>query len=113
MKDPKKVTASKRLAEWHRSNKEKLAQAAKAQESEPKLTPSQAYGVGAVIAVGMFGLLGYYIYQSKKGDNNAIKVTPVRSVEVQTQKCANKFEMEKSNPFPEENAKRNSQKLRN
>ena len=32
----------------------------KAQNSEPKL--SQAYGVGAVIAVGALGLIGYHIY---------------------------------------------------
>ena len=48
-KDPKKVAQGKTLAEWNHRNKENLAQAAKDQESEPKL--SQAYGVGAVIAV--------------------------------------------------------------
>ena len=40
MKDPKKVAAGKRLAEFNRANKEELAQAAKDQESEPKLTSS-------------------------------------------------------------------------
>ena len=90
MKDPKKVAQGKRLVERNCKNKEKLAQAAKDQESEPKL--SQTYGVGVVIAVGAFGLLGYYIYQSllsKKEDNNAAKVTQFRSVEVQTPKRAN------------------------
>ena len=94
MKDLKKVAVGKTLAEYNRRKKEKLAQVTKTQESEPKLTLSQTYGVGAVIAVGVLGLLDYYIYQSKKGDNNAAKVNPVRSVEVQTQKRANKFEME-------------------
>ena len=91
-KDPKKVAASKRLDEWNRNNKEKLAQSAKTQQSEPKLTSSQAYGVGAVMAVGVLGLLGYYVYQSRKGDTSkdATKVTPVRDI----QKRANKFEME-------------------
>ena len=90
MKDPKKVAAGNRLAEWNSKNKENLTQPDEAQESEPKL--SQAYSVRAVIAVVVLGLLCYYIYESKKDDNNHIKVTPVRSVE--TQKSANKFEME-------------------
>ena len=64
-KNPKKVAAGKRLAECNRRNKEKLAWVAKAQESEPKLS----YGVGAVISVVLLGLLGYYIYESKKADN--------------------------------------------
>ena len=94
-KDPRKVTAGKGLAEW-RCNKDKLAQAAKTRENEPKLTSSQAYGIGTVVAVEVLGLLGYYIYQYRKGDTlkDADKVTPIRSVEVQMQKCANKFEME-------------------
>ena len=28
---------------------------------------NQYYGIGAIIAVGVIGGLGYYIYQSKKG----------------------------------------------
>ena len=83
MKDPKKIEVGKRLAEWNRRNKDKLAQPDKAQECEPNL--SQAYGIGAVIALGVLGHLGYYIYQrGSPGDNNATKATPVRSVEVQT-----------------------------
>ena len=91
-KDLKNVAQGKRLVEINRNNKEKLAQAAKTQESEPNL--SQAYGVGAVKAVGVLGLLCYYVNQSRKGDTakDATKVTPVRSVE--TQKRTNKFEME-------------------
>ena len=93
MKGPKKVEQGKGLAEYNQRNKEKLAQEAKAKESEPKL--SQTYNIGAVLAVGVLGLLGYYIYQrgSPKGDNNDMKVTLVRCVEVQTRKQANKFEM--------------------
>ena len=60
------VGQGKRLVEWNHKNKEKLAQ-----ESES--------------AVGELGLLSYYIYQrGSPADNNATKVTPVRSVEVQT-----------------------------
>ena len=29
---------------------------------------NQYYGIGAVIAVGVIGGLGYYIYRSKKGE---------------------------------------------
>ena len=88
MTDPKKVEVGKRLAELNCKEKEELAQEAEVKESEPKLI----YAIGAVKALGLLGLLGYYIYQrGSLGDNNATKVTPV---EVQTQKCANKFEME-------------------
>ena len=70
-----------------------LAQEAKAKEREHILT--HAYGVRAVLAVGVLEHLGYYIYQrgSVKGYNNDVKVTLVTSVEVQTQKRANKLEM--------------------
>ena len=29
---------------------------------------NQSYGIGAVIAVGVIGGLGYYIYKAKKGE---------------------------------------------
>ena len=45
MKDLKKVAAGKRIAEYNHRKKEELAQAAKDQESEPKLTSSQALGL--------------------------------------------------------------------
>ena len=81
MKNPKKAEQCKRLVEWNCQNKEKLVQTAKDQERKPKL--SQAHSVGAVIAVGVLGLLGYYIYQNGSPKNkNAAKVTLVRSVEV-------------------------------
>ena len=81
-KDPEKVAAGKRLAEYNDKRKEEMAQADKAWDSEPK--PSQAYGIGVVIAAGVLGLLAYYIYQSHSKKGDAIKVNPVRSVEVQT-----------------------------
>ena len=77
MKDLKKVAAGKRLTESNCRKKGELAQVAKAQESEPRLTLNQADSAGAVIAVGVLGILGYYIYQSRTGDNNASKVNPV------------------------------------
>ena len=36
------------------------------------LTLSQCYGSGAVLAVGVIGGLGYYVYQAKKGEVNAV-----------------------------------------
>ena len=60
-KNPKKVEAGKRLAESNHKRRETKKQA--------KLEASgvnQYYGIGAVIALGVIGGLGYYIYQSKK-----------------------------------------------
>ena len=62
-KNPKKVEAGKRLAESNRKKREVKKQA--------KLEASgvnQYYGIGAVLALGVIGGLGYYIYQSKKGE---------------------------------------------
>ena len=62
--NPKKVKAGRRLAEYNRKKKEEL----KAQKSEVELLldSSQHYGIGAVLAVGLIGGLGYYLYQVKK-----------------------------------------------
>ena len=58
-KNPKKVEAGKRLAESNHKKRE-----AKKRE-QTKLEASgvnQYYGIGAVIALGVIGGLGYYIY---------------------------------------------------
>ena len=61
-RNPKKVEVGKRLAEYNRKKKEEL----KAQKSEEqKSEVIQYYGIGAVLAVGVIGDLGYYIYQTK------------------------------------------------
>ena len=62
-KDPKKVEAGKRLTEYNGRKREEL----KVQKSqvEPKLTSSQCYGIGAVLALVVIGDLGYYLYQAK------------------------------------------------
>ena len=62
-----KVEMGKRLAEYNRKKREDLAKAQKV-ESKPKLTSSQYYRVIVFMAIGVLGILGYYIYQSKKGD---------------------------------------------
>ena len=62
-KNPKKVEACKRLAESNRKKREARKQA--------KLEASgvnQYYGIGAVLALGVIGGLGYYIYRTKKGE---------------------------------------------
>ena len=88
-KNPKKVEAGKRLAE---SNHKKRK--VKKREEQVKLEASgvnQYYGIGAVIALGVIGGLGYYIYQTKKGEQpqqNNPKPHP------QTQPQTNKFEMD-------------------
>ena len=63
-KNPKKVKAGRRLAEYNRKKKEELK--AQKSEVEPMLDSSQHYGIGAVLAVGVIGGLGYYLYQAKK-----------------------------------------------
>ena len=87
-KNPKKVEAGKRLAESNHKKRE-----AKKRE-QVKLEASgvnQYYGIGAVIALGVIGGLGYYIYQTKKVEQpkqNNPKPHP------QTQPQINKFEMD-------------------
>ena len=64
MKGPKKVEVGKRLAANNRKKREVKKIDEKVQ-SESRV--NQYYGIGAVIAVGVIGGLGYYIYQAKKG----------------------------------------------
>ena len=64
MKNPKKVEAGKRLAVHNRKKKEEQR---KEQAQLEKSGVNQYYGIGAVLALGEIGGLGYYIYQSKKG----------------------------------------------
>ena len=90
-KYPKKVEAGKRLAESNRKKRE-----VKKREEQAKLGSSgnwrpvnQYYGIGAVIALGVIGGLGYYIYQTKTVEQqNNPKPHP------QTQPQTNKFEMD-------------------
>ena len=82
-KNPKKVEAGKRLAEINRKKRE-----AKKQAKLEVIGVNQYYGIGAVIALGVIGGLGYYTYQTKKVEQqNNPKPHP------QTQPQTNKFEM--------------------
>ena len=88
-KNSKKVEVDKRLAESNRKKRE-----AKKREEQAKLEASgvnQYYGIGAILALGVIGGLGYYIYWSKKGEQpqqNNPKPHP------QMQPQTNKFEMD-------------------
>ena len=64
MKNPKKVEASKRLAAHNRKKRDKRR---KEQVQLEKTGVNQHYGIGAVIALGVIGGLGYYIHRTKKG----------------------------------------------
>ena len=91
-KNPKKVEAGKRLAEGnHKKREAKKREQAKLEASRV----NQYYGIGPVIALGVIGGLGYYIYRSKKVEQpqgevqqNNLKPHP------QTQLQTNKFEMD-------------------
>ena len=63
MKDQKKVEAGKRLAAINRKKRE-----AKKREEAQNGVMNQYYGIGAIIAVGVIGGLGYYIYRTKRGE---------------------------------------------
>ena len=85
-KNPKKVEAGKRLAESNHKKRE-----AKKQVKLEASGVNQYYGIGAVLALGVIGSLGYYIYWSKKGEqpqqNNP---KPQPQMQLQT----NKFDMD-------------------
>ena len=61
---------------------------------------NQYYGIGAVIALGVIGGLGYYIYWSKKGQvsqevpNNPTISQQPRPQVIAVQAQTNKFEMD-------------------
>ena len=58
---------------------------------------NQYYGIGAVIALGVIGGLGYYLYQSKKGEQpqgEAQQNNPKPDPQPQVQAHTNKFEMD-------------------
>ena len=83
-KNPKKVEAGKRLAESNHKKREAQTQA--------KLEASrvnQYYGIGAVIALGVIGGLGYYIYQTKK-----VEQPQQNNPKPHLQPQSNKFEMD-------------------
>ena len=85
-KNPKKVEAGKRLAVHNCRKREELKVQAQVQKSEV----SQYYGIGAVIAVGVIGGLGYYIYQTKQPSHTQLSNPPTQLPRPQ----AKKFKMD-------------------
>ena len=91
-KNPKKVEAGERLAESnHKKRRAKKREQAKLEASRV----NQYYGIGAVIALGVIGGLGYYIYRTKKqeqlqGEVKQNNPKPHPQMQAQT----NKFEMD-------------------
>ena len=83
-KNPKKVEAGKRLAESNRKKRE-----AKKQAKLEASGVNQYYGIGAVLALGVIGGLGYCIYRTKKGEQPQ-QNNPKPHPQPQT----NKFEMD-------------------
>ena len=87
-KNPKKVEAGKRLAESnHKKREAKKREQAKLEASGV----NQYYGIGAVIALGVIGGLGYYIYRTKNVERPK-QNNPKQHPQVQPQ--TNKFEMD-------------------
>ena len=80
-KNPKKVEAGKRLAESN-CKKREAKKHVKLEASRNWGPVNQYYGIGAVIALGVIGGLGYYIYRAKKGEQqNNPKPHPQRQAQ--------------------------------
>ena len=83
----------KRLAEHNCKKRE-----AKEREEQAKLEKSgvnQYYLIGAVIALGVIGVLGYYIYQTKKGQvSREVKNVLMPHNPPKPHPQTNKFEMD-------------------
>ena len=62
-KNPTKVEAGKRLAAHNCRRRQKKKREEQAQSEKSKV--SQYYGIGNVLAVGVIGGLGYYIYHPR------------------------------------------------
>ena len=67
-KDPKKVEAGKRLAAINHKKREVKKREEQAQLEKTTSRVNQYYGIRAVIALGVIGGLGSYIYHTKKGE---------------------------------------------
>ena len=92
IKNPKKVEAGRKLAESNHKKRE-----AKKREEQTKLERTevnQYYGIGAVVALGVIGGLGYYIYRSKKVEQPSNPKQNNPKPQPQTQTQTNKFEMD-------------------
>ena len=81
----------KRLAEYNRKKREVQKSKQVGHTAPCSGEPiSQYYSIGAVIAVGVIGGLGYYIYRTKKGESHPQPQPPQQQQPPQS----NKFEMD-------------------
>ena len=87
-KNPKKVEVGKRLAAHNRKRREEQR---KEQAQLEKRGVNQYYGIEAVLALGVIGGLGYYIYRTKKRE---VPNNPPQQPHPQVQPQTNKFEMD-------------------
>ena len=83
-KNPKKVEAGKRLAESNHKKRE-----AKKQAKLEASGVNQYYRIGAILALGVIGGIGYYIYRTKK-----VEQPQQNKPHPQMQPQTNKFEMD-------------------
>ena len=91
-KNLKKVEAGKRLAAH---NHKKRKEWRKEQAQLEKTGVNQYYSIGAVIALGVIGGLGYYIYRTKKGQvSQEVKDVSMPHNPPQQPPQSNKFEMD-------------------
>ena len=83
----------KRLAEHNRRRREeKRKEQAKLEKTASGV--NQYYGIGAVLALGVIGGLGYYIYRTKKGEQPSNPQQNDPKSHPQAQPQTNKFEMD-------------------
>ena len=94
MKDPKKVEAGKRLAAINHKKREVKEREEQAKLEKTASGVNQYYGIGAVIALGMIGGLGYYIYRSKKGGRGEEQPSNPQQNNPKPHPQTNKFEMD-------------------
>ena len=96
-KDPKKVEAGKRLAAINRKKREAKNREEQAQLERTASGVNQYYRIGAILALGVIGGLGYYIYRAKKGEvpNRDLQApTPWDPPQQPSRPQTNKFEMD-------------------
>ena len=89
-KNPKKGEAGKRLAAHNcRRREEQRKEQAKLEKTTSGV--NQYYGFSAILALGVIGGLGYYIYQSRK---RQVPNNPTQQPHPQVLLQTNKFEMD-------------------
>ena len=84
----------KRLTESNRKKREVKKREEQAKLEKTASGVNQYYGIGAVIALGVIGGLGYYIYRTKKGEQPSNPQQNNPKPHPQAQPQTNKFEMD-------------------